>query len=274
MSKLLSIVLLPTRALLQEDNHAYHGEMSGEEAEKVLEEEKKKRKGGEPCYLIRFSNAHKKYILSLTTEKHGFRHYEISIDNDSNRYEIVGTEKSFSDVYSLLEYYQDHPVDVQCPGIGRPCFRVSTMEDNAIKVTESQEEADSESGETAEEHRTLQGVLKHNDDVKKTLLQTNQDLRQKLTEQQKVQEQLLQRLAPRAQPAPPSEELLLLKGQISRQQRVQEQVLERLTQLQLTATAAAPPSSVSTSSSGDRITSAPESAAACSHAKGSSCRIS
>ncbi len=67
--------------------------MTGAAAEEVLQGM------NEPCYLTRYSANHNKYVMSVLTENTEgeleTQDFELSIDNDLHRYEILGTGKSF-----------------------------------------------------------------------------------------------------------------------------------------------------------------------------------
>ena len=76
------------------------------------------------CYFIRFSNTHKKYMLSVSKKSVDdtviFRHFPIDIANkfDLCEYEIEGSEKKFDDITELLHYYEENPLTDEIENLG------------------------------------------------------------------------------------------------------------------------------------------------------------
>ena len=99
-------------------NHpSFTGPMNGKQAEHKL-----KQRGGN-CYLLRHSEAHKRFKISvLSTEGIDtlFQHFKIRIttNEDQREYEIEGTTKKFDDISELLVYYEKNPVNSKISSIG------------------------------------------------------------------------------------------------------------------------------------------------------------
>ena len=102
----------------------YRGAITGREAESLLE------KQGGSCYLLRYSKHKEHHVLSVQArDMHKFTlkrlHFKLNItkEGDHNVYEIDGSEEKFTDISSLLEYFQQTPLtrDRSKFTIGKAC---------------------------------------------------------------------------------------------------------------------------------------------------------
>ena len=106
------------------EHPSYRGPISGETAQQKLKE------AGKDCYLIRYSAARDKYILTVA-RKGGdsetlFQHFAIQVTAKfhQNEYEVEGAEKKFDDMVELLEFYQNNPLNHDIDSIGA-CYSPS-----------------------------------------------------------------------------------------------------------------------------------------------------
>lgn len=110
----------------------FQGPMNAVDARKRLT-----KKGGK-CYLIRFSESHDKYMLSVMgrgdNDTSIFQHFPINITtkHDQSEYEIEGSEKKFEDILQLLEYYEKYPISYAIDSIGKP---LHLQEETYLSVT-------------------------------------------------------------------------------------------------------------------------------------------
>ncbi len=103
---------------LMKNHSSYFGIKTGLEAEQLL------TAMGEDCYLTRYSQQNRAYLLSVmkTTQCGGdnhFEHFKLLIDNKVEGYEIDGYEKSFKNIDNLLRYYQSNPITPRITSIGQ-----------------------------------------------------------------------------------------------------------------------------------------------------------
>jgi hypothetical protein len=77
---------------------SYVGPMNGKDAEIML-----KQAGGD-CYLLRYSESHKKIKLSVLSYAPFFQHFRIktTTNQDQSEYEIEGTTKIFQSCWSTM----------------------------------------------------------------------------------------------------------------------------------------------------------------------------
>ena len=96
-----------------EAHACYHRAISGEEGEKRL------KKHGGNCYLTRYSEIQKCYILTVyDSTKPVTKHFEIK--KSHGKYKIRGKDMTFSSIQQLLEYYEhDNEFDPALSSIGR-----------------------------------------------------------------------------------------------------------------------------------------------------------
>lgn len=92
--------------------------MNVDEAEALLKEE-----NVECCYLTRYSESREEHTLSVLRRREDediFQNFDIVIeqDRDSTSYEISGSEKKFSTIVELLDFYKDNPLNHSIDGIG------------------------------------------------------------------------------------------------------------------------------------------------------------
>lgn len=95
----------------------YIGVKTGKEAESML-----KKRGG-ICYLLRYSESHKKFKLSVLSKENNVpfsQHFRIKTTSilDQTEYEIEGTSKRFDTISELLAHYEKNPVNDQISSIG------------------------------------------------------------------------------------------------------------------------------------------------------------
>ena len=97
------------------DHPAYHGPLTGQDAEKILLEE------GEICYLFRHSKNSNKYFLAVVDSAKQVQHLEMDIDKDEPRFSLRGTGKKFRSIPELIDYYQSKPLSSTIRKLGMPC---------------------------------------------------------------------------------------------------------------------------------------------------------
>ena len=99
----------------------YHGVMNAKSAESVL------RENGGGCFLIRYSQNRKMYILSVLAKREGGKmapyHFKIKISKNGaeSTYEIEGSERKFNKILELLEFYHSNPCNQEVESIGNKC---------------------------------------------------------------------------------------------------------------------------------------------------------
>lgn len=112
---------VPTSILKEISYHpSYHGALSGTEAERKLILDT-----ADNSYLTRYSEARKMYILSVLNTNSGndevnLEHFNLSIkkEDDHDVYEVIGTEKKFGDITTLLDFYKSNPLSFHIDSIG------------------------------------------------------------------------------------------------------------------------------------------------------------
>lgn len=110
----------------------YHGTMTG-----ICAEEKFKKEFGN-CYLVRYSNTHKEYMLSVCGRGDNndkiIQHFTIKIipKYDQNEYEIEGSEKKFDDFSELLQYYEKNPISYEIYYIGKPLCKLNQLKSHTF----------------------------------------------------------------------------------------------------------------------------------------------
>ena len=112
-------------------NPSYHGALTGRQANYVL------RKCGGTCYLLRYSENKKAFVLSVLIRNDNdsddseafhtnFANFKLKItkgDDDQNIYEIDGSEERFQNINELLKCYSTTPLSPAVTNIGRPCTK-------------------------------------------------------------------------------------------------------------------------------------------------------
>ena len=96
-------------------HNSYHHCIPGREAEKRL------NNWGGDCYLTRYSEAKKSFVLSVHKQqspKNVIKHFEIVIDDDG-KHSIRGVDKKFKNATEMLEYYERVMLDPAFTTIGR-----------------------------------------------------------------------------------------------------------------------------------------------------------
>ena len=97
-------------------HQSYHLTITSNEAERRL------KKSGNHCYLTRYSEGNKCYILSVYQKRpYQMKHYRL-VFNQQGRiktYHIDGKEKDFNSLDNMLNYYENHPIDHGLMNIGR-----------------------------------------------------------------------------------------------------------------------------------------------------------
>ena len=191
-SKLLTAIIMPAKEIM--DKHrSYHGRMTGAAAERVLQGMNEEV----PCYLTRFSANHNKYVLSVLTEdmegELETQDFELAINNDNNRYELLGTGKSFNNIDDLLSFYERSPLTETIQSIGVPCV--------ASEDTRRTQEVGNKKRTTLLRRTKLHRVVEEEGDSKKReldiidkLVEENKAYRQDLEEQQKSHREQIDKL--------------------------------------------------------------------------------
>lgn len=97
---------------------SYHHATNGQEAERRL------RKSGDHCYLIRFSERCHCYVLTVYKKKpHDIlKHFQIYFSHSMSKssYKLLGKTRDFGDLASMLHYYENNRIDFALENIGRP----------------------------------------------------------------------------------------------------------------------------------------------------------
>ena len=101
-----------------EDHNAYHRAITGKEAEKRL------KKCGSHCYLTRYSDKHKCYVLTVYEKNPNnvMKHFEIAFEHFGGRkeYKLKGKENEvFDGIGAMLHHYETHTFDPALTNIGR-----------------------------------------------------------------------------------------------------------------------------------------------------------
>ena len=112
----------PTAELKAMSDHpSYHSNVTGKQAEDIL------KKHGGACYLTRHSKSNNCYVLSVlqTASRKGAKigHFVLKINKRSLYEHIVtseieGTCLAFEDIFKLLQFYEQNPVDHEFRNIG------------------------------------------------------------------------------------------------------------------------------------------------------------
>ena len=99
-------------------HESYHHAITGAEAEKRL------RGCGNHCYLTRYSEERKCYMLSVYQKmpNHVMKNFQITFqhyDENDKMYKIEGKTKEFGGLQEMLRYYEQKPIDPAFSNIGR-----------------------------------------------------------------------------------------------------------------------------------------------------------
>ncbi len=94
----------------------YHHAITGKEAEKKM------KNSGDHCYLTRYSEIKKCYVLSVYQKKPNrvMKHFEISVTEfeGQKQYKIDGKTRVFNGIKELLTYYENNSIDPALKNIG------------------------------------------------------------------------------------------------------------------------------------------------------------
>ena len=93
---------------------SYHHRITGREAERRL------NNWGGNCYLTRYSEAKKSFVLSVHKQqspKDVIKHFTILIDDD-RKHSIEGVDRKFVDATEMLENYERATIDPAFTTIG------------------------------------------------------------------------------------------------------------------------------------------------------------
>ena len=108
------------------EHSSYHGDISGPEAERILKESPKRN-----CYLTRYSRNSSTYTLSVVyiyNNQDKVLHLKLSIDNERLQHSLEGTEKIFTTLNELLQYYENNPLSPEIRNLGSPCLPSSHLQ--------------------------------------------------------------------------------------------------------------------------------------------------
>lgn len=109
---------------------SYWGPMTGAQAELEL------RMHGGNCYLVRYSEKKKHFVVSVMGRKWQrgnnpltLYHFKLNVtkETDHSTFEIEDTEEKFDSISSLLEFYQEHPISHSVCSIGEACINSTTV---------------------------------------------------------------------------------------------------------------------------------------------------
>ena len=94
------------------EHPSYHGSITSTEAKRRLQ------KHGRRCYLTRYSESNTCYILTVYQEKPAeiIKHFRLRIDRGLAQVEEKGM--SFTNIWRLLNYYENHRIDPAFKNIG------------------------------------------------------------------------------------------------------------------------------------------------------------
>ena len=200
------------------DHYSYHGDISGNEAKRILKENSKRN-----CYLTRYSNNNETYILSVMfvyKNQDKVCHYELSINTQESRYSLEGTDFVFDTLDKLLKYYESNPLNPDIRNIGMACLVESTP------GSSQQPQTPAESLYRDQACKELCEMVKK--EINKTFRQS-----QCYDQQPDPQSQapLLQSQVSQPQPQA-NTELELIKEMLKQQQETNKEVLNRLAEQQ------------------------------------------
>ncbi len=180
---------MPTKEIMN-NNCSYHGKMTGAAAVQVL-----KGMNEVPCYLTRFSVNNNKFVLSVLTEdmegELETQDFKLSINNDINRYELLGTEKSFNNIDDLLSFYECNPLNETIQSIGVQCV---ASEDTRRTQEVGNKKRTTQSRRT-KLHRVVEDEEEREDskrrelDIIEKLVEENKAYRQDMEEQRKAHQE-------------------------------------------------------------------------------------
>lgn len=109
--------MLSEDQILDEEHDGYHRSITGEEAERRL------KAHGNHCYLTRYSEKNKCYMLSVYQKSPTpiTKHFRISFkgSGDSKTIKIEGKTREFKGIRDLLREYESNPIDPAFMSIGR-----------------------------------------------------------------------------------------------------------------------------------------------------------
>ena len=117
------------------DHPSYHQCISGEEAIRRL-----KASGYSRCYLTRYSEAHKSYILTIYQQQSPNdieKHFKIVIEKNG-RLKIYGETRMFKRIGKLLAYYETHRLDPSLCNIGRG-YKEEEFNKKAVEQTDHED---------------------------------------------------------------------------------------------------------------------------------------
>lgn len=120
------LVIPVEEASMLEEHSSYHQSITGKEAEKRL-----KQHGGH-CYLTRYSEAKRCYILSVYQKSptYAMKHFKIVIDY-SGKKSIEKKQQKFDTIGELLTHYENSRLDPAFRNIGE-----RYTEDDYAKATQ------------------------------------------------------------------------------------------------------------------------------------------
>ena len=101
---------------MMDPHPSYHLTITSHEAEHWL------RKSGNHCYLTRYSQGNKCYVLTVyQKEPYQMKHYPVRFNQQGQRkkYHIEGKEKEFDSLEDMLHHYENNPIDHGFMSIGR-----------------------------------------------------------------------------------------------------------------------------------------------------------
>ena len=100
-----------------DEHNSYHQAITGKEAEKRL------KKCGSHCYLTRYSENRKRYMLTVYQKKPTYvmKHFEIFFEHlEAHKvYKIDGKDQEFDGIGAMLHHYENSRIDPALKNIGR-----------------------------------------------------------------------------------------------------------------------------------------------------------
>ena len=97
---------------------------------------KLKLEGGN-CYLIRYSEVRKIYLLSVMKKSPTPFHFQLKVKKEG-LYEIDGSEQKFDSISGMLKHYENHPVNPLVERLGDMCInsKVAKMKEFVLQELE------------------------------------------------------------------------------------------------------------------------------------------
>lgn len=131
------------------EHDAHHQNIKGDEAERRLEEY------GKDCYLTRYSDHHRSYVLTVCKRQcpnNVIKHFTIKVKKKGEcRIEEKGNKEYFKDIKKLLSHYRKFRIDPAIDKIGQPYTEREFFRKEEMKMNRKQK-AEDKTSEVSMEH--------------------------------------------------------------------------------------------------------------------------